>query len=76
MRRLEIQIRLRRGPEHRILLSRFGSVVATIAVSVLAIAVLVLALVFGYLVIGLALAVLLIALGVAIVRGAWFSLRR
>ena len=76
MRRLEIQIRPRRGPERRIVLSRFASLAATIVLAALAIVVLVLAVVFGYLVISLALAALLIALVVAVLRSAWFSIWR
>ncbi len=56
MRRLEIQIRRRDGPEDRIVLNRFASLVATLVLAALAIAVVVLAVLFGYLVIGLVLA--------------------
>ena len=76
MRRLEIRIRRRQGPEDRVVLSRLGSIVATVILALLAIVLLVLALVFGYLVLGFVLAALLIAVVVAVVRGAWFSLRR
>jgi hypothetical protein len=76
MPRLEIQIRSRRGPERRIVLSRFASFVATIVLAAFVIAVLVLAVVFGYLVIGLALVALLIAFVVAVLRSAWSSIRR
>jgi uncharacterized membrane protein len=76
MRRFEIQIRRRDGPERRIVLNRFGSLAATIVLAVLAIAVLVLAVVFGYLVIGFVLAGLLIAIIAAILRSAWSSIRR
>jgi len=76
MRRLEIQIRRRHGPEHRIVLNRFASLVTTIVLAVLAIAVLVLAVAFGYLVIGFALAGLLIAIIAAVLRSAWSSIRR
>jgi small-conductance mechanosensitive channel len=76
MRRVEIQIRRRDGPEHRIVLNRFASLAATIALAVLAIAVLVLAVAFGYLVIGFALTGLLIAIILVILRITWTSIRR
>ena len=76
MSRPEIEIRSRRGTEHRVVLGRFASVLCGILLSILTITGLVLALVFGYLVIGFALAVAVIGLVVAIVRGAWFRLRR
>jgi hypothetical protein len=77
MRRFEIRIRRHQGrPEDRVVLGRFASFVATIVLAVLAIALLVLALVFGYLVLGVVLAGVLIAIIVAVVRGAWFRLKR
>ena len=76
MRRLEIQIRRRNGQERRIVLDRFWSVVATLVLAVVAIAALVVALVLGYLAIGLVLVTVLIALIIAVLRSAWFSVRR
>jgi len=76
MRRLEIQIRRRDGPEDRIVLNRFASLVATLVLAALAIAVVVLAVLFGYLVIGLVLAGLLIAIIAGVLRSAWSSIRR
>lgn len=76
MRRFEIEIRRRDGRERRIVLNRFASLVATMALAVLAIAVLVLAVALGYLVIGFVLAGLLMAIIGAILRSAWSSIRR
>ena len=76
MRRLEIQIRRAREPERKIVLGRFASLVATIVLAVVVIAVLAVALTLGYVVIGILLVALLIALVVAVLRGAWSSLRR
>lgn len=76
MSRFEIQITRRDGARRRVVLGRFASVIATIVVTLLAIAALIVGLAFGYLVIGIVLAVLLAGVVVAIVRGAWTSVWR
>jgi len=73
MSRLEIQIRQRDGSQRRVVLGKFGWVIATIVLTLLAIAALIVGLVFGYLVIGIVLAALLVAVVIAIIRGAWTS---
>jgi ABC-type transport system involved in multi-copper enzyme maturation permease subunit len=75
MRRSEIVIR-RGERERRIVLGRFASLLATIVLAALAIVVLVLAVVFGYIALGIGLAVALIAVVIAVLRGAWSSMRR
>jgi hypothetical protein len=75
MRRSQIVIR-RGGRESRVVLGRFASLLATIAIVALAIVVLALAVVLGSIALGMVLAVVLIALVVAVLRGAWSSIRR
>ena len=77
MRRLEILIRKTgQEQERRVVLGRFGSMVITVLLMLVAIAVIAAALVFGYLVMGLVLAVLLVAIVVATIRGAFLNIRR
>ena len=77
MRRLEITIRKPgQDGERQVVLGRFASMLVTILLMVAAIATIVVAIVFGYLAIGLLLVALLIAIVVALVRGAFHSVRR
>jgi hypothetical protein len=74
-RRWEIVLH-RDGRERRIQLDPVASLLATLALVLVAIGLIGLALVFGSVALIVALAVVLVALVVAIVRGAWSRLRR
>jgi hypothetical protein len=77
MRRLEITVR--KPGEHgerQVVLGRFASMLVTVVLAAAIIATFIVAVVFGYLAIGLLLVALLIAIMVAVVRGAFRSLRR
>jgi hypothetical protein len=76
MSRFEIQIRRRDGQKRKIVLDRFTSFVATLVLAVVVIVVLAVALALGYLAIGVGLVIVLIAVVVAVLRGAWRSVRR
>jgi hypothetical protein len=75
MRRSEIVVR-RHGRERRIQLGPLASLLATVALIAVALVVLGLGLVFGSLALAVALAVAFVALVIAVVRGAWWRLRR
>jgi hypothetical protein len=77
MRRLRIIVRRPgQGPDHAVVLGRFGSVVLTALLTVAVAALLITAFVFGYLVLGLLFAAFLIAVVIALILGAFRSLRR
>jgi len=77
MRRLEIIIRKPgQDRERPVVLGRFSSMVITVLLMLAAIALVTTVVVFGYLAIGLAFAALLIVIVVALIRGAFQSLRR
>jgi hypothetical protein len=77
MRRLEITLR-KPGQDgaRQVVLGRFGSMLVTVLLTMVAIATVVVAIVFGYLAFGLLLVALLIAIVVAVLRGAFHSFRR
>lgn len=77
MHRLKIFIRKSgQARERPIVLGRFGSMVITLLVLLVVVAMVAAAIVFGYLVIGLVFTALLIAVLVALIWGAFQSLRR
>lgn len=77
MHRLKIFVRKSgQDREHTVVLGRFGSKVITLLVLLVVIAMVTTAIVFGYIVIGLVFTALLIAVVVALILGAFQSLRR
>lgn len=79
MRRFEIVVSRKPGSgtgARRLVLGRFGSMVATVLSALLAIGLTTAALILGYLVAGLLLAVLFLAVLIAMVRGAFRALPR
>jgi hypothetical protein len=60
----------------RYVLGRFGAVLASIAAALLGVVVVVTALVLGYFIAGLVIATMLVAILVALLRGAFLALRR
>lgn len=77
MHRLKIFIR-KSGEdiERPVVVGWFGSIVITLLMLVVVISMVTAAIVFGYLVMGLVFAALLIAIVIALIRGAFQSLRR
>ncbi len=77
MQRLKILIRKQgQSTVHTAMGGRLSSMVVTFLVLVMVIAIVMTAIVFGYLIMGLVLAALLVAIVVAMIRGAFQSLRR